>query len=109
LSLIHQFEQGAGWAFIKKFDRSKNGRGAVLALKKQVECNSAKWTRMAKAYTSLVVQARYHGECHHFEFGNYMQIHQDSHTELLDLEEPIPETKKVQDFLSGILDARLQT
>jgi hypothetical protein len=100
--------EGAGWAFIKKFDRSKNGRGAVLALKRQSEGNSAKRTRKAKAYASLA-QARYRGERRNFEFGNYVQIHQDAHNELLDLEEPVPETKKVQDFLSGILDARLQT
>jgi hypothetical protein len=100
--------EGAGWAFIKKFDRSKNGRGALMALKKQAEGNSAKQTRKARAYASLA-QARYRGERRNFEFGNYVQIHQDAHNELLDLEEPVPETKKVQDFLSGILDARLQT
>jgi hypothetical protein len=100
--------EGAGWAFIKKFNRSKNGRGAMLALKRQSEGNSAKRTRKAKAY-ALLAQARYRGERHNFEFGNYVQIHQDAHNELLDLEEPVPETKKVQDFLSGILDARLQT
>ena len=31
----------AGWAFIKKFDRSKNGRGAILALKRQAKGNPA--------------------------------------------------------------------
>jgi hypothetical protein len=99
--------EGAGWAFIKKFDHSKNGRGAVLALKRQAEGNSAKRTRKAKAYANLA-QARYRGERRNFEFSNYVQIHQDAHNELLELEEPVPETKKVQDFLSGILDSRLQ-
>jgi hypothetical protein len=37
-----------------------------------------------------------------------VQIHQDGHNELLKLEEPIPETKKVQDFLSNIIDPKLQ-
>jgi hypothetical protein len=100
--------EGAGWAFIKKFDRSKNGRGALMALKRQAEGTSAKRTRKARAYASLA-QAWYRGEHRNFEFGNYVQIHQDAHNEELDLEEPVPETKKVQDFLSGILDARLQT
>ena len=31
-----------------------------------------------------------------------MNIHQEAHNELLDLEEPVPETKKVTDFLKGI-------
>lgn len=98
---------GAGWAFIKKFDRVKNGRGALLALKKQAEGNSAKRTRKATAYASLS-NARYRGERRNFAFSNYVQIHQDGHNELLELEEPVPETKKVQDFLSGIMDSRLQ-
>ena len=37
-----------------------------------------------------------------------MQIHQEGHNELLELEEAVPETKKVQDFLSGIMDPKLQ-
>jgi hypothetical protein len=98
--------EGAGWAFIKKFDCSKNGRGAVLALKRQAKGNLAKRTQKAKAYENLA-QARYRGERQNFEFSNYVQIHQDAHNELLELGEPVPETKKVQDFLSGILDFRL--
>jgi len=31
-----------------------------------------------------------------------VNIHQEAHNELLDLEEPVPETKKVKDFLKGI-------
>jgi hypothetical protein len=100
--------EGAGWAFIKKFDCSKNGRGALLALKKQAEGKSAKQTRKAKAYTNLV-QARYHGKSQNFELSCFVQIHQDAHSILLELEEPVPETKKVQGFLlSGILDSCLQ-
>jgi hypothetical protein len=43
-----------------------------------------------------------------FDFSNYVQIHQDGHNELHELEEAVPETKKVQDFLTGILDRKLQ-
>ena len=34
-------------------------------------------------------------------------LHQDGHNTLADLDEPVPETKKVTDFLSGITDPRL--
>ena len=38
---------GPGWSFIKKYDKSKDGRGVVLlALKSQAEGTSAKLTRM---------------------------------------------------------------
>jgi hypothetical protein len=77
----------------------------LLALKKQAEGNSAKHTR--KQYASLS-NARYRGEQRNFAFSNYIQIHQDGHNELLELEEPVPKMKKVQDFLSGIMESCLQ-
>jgi len=42
-----------------------------------------------------------------FTFDNYVEQHQDGHNTLADLDEPVPETKKVTDFLSGITDPRL--
>jgi hypothetical protein len=91
---------GPSWAFIKRFDRPKNGRGGQLALKKQAEGNSAKRTRKASAY-ALLANARYCRERRNFTFQNYLQIHQDGHNKLLELEEPVPETKKVQGFFSA--------
>jgi hypothetical protein len=79
----------------------------MLTLRKQAEGNSAKRTRKAKAYASLS-GARYRGDRRNFDFSHYVQMHQDGHNELLELEEPVPETKKVQDFLTGILDQKLQ-
>jgi hypothetical protein len=80
----------------------------LLALKKQAEGNSAKWTRKASAY-ALLLNAWYQGGRHNFAVSNYVQIHQEGHNELLGLEEPgVPEMKKVQDFLLGIMDSRLQ-
>ena len=40
---------GPSWGFIKKYDKTKNGRGAVLALKAQAEGQSAKLTRNDKS------------------------------------------------------------
>jgi hypothetical protein len=34
-------------------------------------------------------------------------MHQEAHNTLADLDEPVPETKKVTDFLAGITDVRL--
>ncbi|KAI2501803.1 Reverse transcriptase (RNA-dependent DNA polymerase) [Fragilaria crotonensis] len=45
---------GPGWSFIKKFDKAKDGRGAVLALKTQAEGTSAKLTRKQAAYASIL-------------------------------------------------------
>jgi hypothetical protein len=92
---------GARWAFVKRFDQMKNSRAALLALRKQAKGNSAKRTHKAKAYGSIS-GARYRGDHRNFDFAHYIQIHQDGHNELLELEEPVPETKKVKDFLTGI-------
>ena len=45
---------GPGWSFIKKFDKKKQGRKAVLALRMQAEGTSAKISRKAAAYASIV-------------------------------------------------------
>jgi hypothetical protein len=84
---------GPGWSFIKKFDKAKDGRKAVLALKKQAEGLSAMQTWKAAVYASLNASV-YRGPCHaEYTYDNYVSIHQEAHNELLDLEKPVPETK----------------
>jgi hypothetical protein len=99
---------GAGWSFIKRFDKRKDGRGAVLALKSQAEGTSAKLTRKQTAYASIASSA-YLGPRKGFTFANYVTLHQTAHNELMDLEEPVSESKKVTDFLKGIRDPTLNT
>lgn len=98
--------KGPGWSFIKAYDRTKNCRGAVLALRRQCEGIAAVQTRKAAAYAKIA-SARYSGQKRQFSFDSYVEIHQEAHNTLSDLEEPVPETKKVTDFLAGITDTRL--
>lgn len=97
---------GPGWAFIKRFERTQDGRSAVLAIKQQAEGRSATDSRKQQAY-SQIATARYSGPRRNWNFQNYVERHQGGHNELADLNEPVPETKKVTDFLSGITDSRL--
>ena len=99
---------GPGWSFIKKYDKAKDGRGAVLALKTQAEGTSAKLTRKQSAYASITSSA-YLGPRKGFTFASYVTLHQTAHNELLDLDEPVSESKKVTDFLKGIRDPALNT
>lgn len=99
---------GPGWSFIKRFDKTKDGRKAVLALKSQAEGTSAKLTRKQSAYASIASSA-YLGPRKGFTFSSYVTLHQSAHNELLDLEEPVSESKKVTDFLKGIRDPTLNT
>ncbi len=96
------------WIWIKSYDRQKDGRSALLALRRQCKGTVAKQTRKTAAYAKIAT-AKYSGQSKCFTLDQYIQIHQITHNTLADLEEPIPETKKVTDFLAGITDPRLNT
>ena len=98
---------GPGWGFVKQFDKMKDGQSAVLALKSQAEGLTAKLMRKTKAYSSIE-QSVYRGPRRGFNFDSYVSLHQEAHNELLDLEEPVSESKKVTDFLKGIQDPELK-
>jgi hypothetical protein len=99
---------GPGWSFIKRFDKAKDERAAVLALKTQAEETSAKLTQKQLAYASLASSV-YLGPRKGFTFASYVTLHQAAHNELMDLEEPVSESKKVTDFLKGIRYPLLNT
>jgi hypothetical protein len=98
--------KGPGWSFVKSFDRTKNGRAAVLAPCRQCEGTSAVQSRKAAAYAKIIA-AQYTGHRKTFTFDHYVEAHQAAHITLADLGEAVPETKKVTDFLAGITDPRL--
>jgi hypothetical protein len=86
---------GPGWSFVKKFDNKKQGRKAVLVLKTQAEGTSAEISHKAAVYTSIM-SSSYHGPRKGFTFSSYVTLlHQAAHNKLLDLDEPVSETKKV--------------
>jgi hypothetical protein len=100
--------KGPGWSFIKTFDHLKDGRNAVLNLRRQCEGTSAIQTRKASAYAKIS-SAKYSGQRRNFTFDQYVEIHQAAYNTLEELDEAVPETKKVTDFLAGITDPRLAT
>ena len=77
-----------------------------MALKTQAEGTSSQITRKQAAYASIASSA-YTGPRRGFTFANYVALHQAAHNELLDLDEPVPESKKVTDFMKGIRDPNL--
>jgi hypothetical protein len=100
--------EGIGWSVGKRFQKDYNGRGAFLAIQEQAEGKAAVATTKTKAYAAIR-DARYKGDRKNFSFQNYVQIHQDAHSDLELHKEPVPETKKVDDFLAGIQAHQLQT
>ena len=101
---------GEGWSYIKKFERSQDGRKAYLALKTQCEGTASKITRKNKAYASIA-NASYTGSRHQYKFQDFINVHQTAHNEILDCDpnEAIPKSKKVADFLKGITDPKLES
>jgi hypothetical protein len=97
---------GPGWAFIRKFDKAKDGRKAVLALKAQAEGLSSTLTHKTKAYASIA-SAVYRGPGRGSTFTDYVSVHQDAHNKLFDCKVVVEDSKKVDDFLNGIQDPGL--
>lgn len=101
---------GNGWTYIKRFDKTEDGRAAYLALKLQCEGNSAIHTRKVKAY-NRIEQAKYTGERKTYNFTKYVDAHQEAFNDIIDADptEVIPEAKRVRDFLHGITDPDLRS
>jgi hypothetical protein len=97
---------GPGWAFVRKFDKAKDGRKAVLALKAQAEGLSSTLTHKTKAYASIA-SAVYRGPRRGFTFANYVSVHQEAHNKLFVCKVAVEDSKKVDDFLNGIQDPGL--
>jgi hypothetical protein len=101
---------GEGWSYIKKYERSQDGRRAYLALKTQCEGTASKIARKNKAY-ALISNAVYSGSRRQYKFQDFINTHQTAHNEILDCDpsEAVPESKKVADFLKGITDPKLES
>ena len=101
---------GEGLSYIKRYERSQDGRRAYLALKTQCEGTASKITRKNRAYASIA-NAVYSGSRRQYKFQDYINTHQTAHNEILDCDptEAVPESKKVADFLKGITDPKLES
>jgi hypothetical protein len=89
------------WPFVQRFDLTRNGRGAWLALVIQSEGRANNNLRKTKAYANIVA-AKYQGERRNFTFAQYVALHQKAHNELDKLGGAVSETKEVTDFLARI-------
>ena len=94
-------QDGTLWPFISAYDKSRNGRAAVAALRMQLEGEPNRNLRKSKAYL-MIAQAEYKGETRNYTFMQYITAHQDAHNILAGLNEAVPESKKVNDFLARI-------
>ncbi len=96
---------GPAWSWISSHQRSRNGRGAWKALIEYYEGDAMQVRTKQQCYDSIA-KANYQGPRRGFDFSSYVAIHQQAHQDLSRLGEPIPENKKVRDFLHGITDTQ---
>jgi predicted RNA-binding protein YlxR (DUF448 family) len=101
---------GEGWSYIKKYERSQDGRSAYLALKTQCKGTASKITWKNRAYASIS-NAVYSGSRRQYKFQDFINTHQTAHNEILDCDpsEAVSESKKVADFLKGITNPKLES
>ena len=99
---------GPGQTFIRTYNRTKDGRGAILALKQQCEGSNISRIIVNKAYSELE-KKNWEGAKRNYSFTNYVQKHIECHNELEEQGETVTEQRKVHLFLCGITDPALLT
>ena len=93
-------EGGPLWTYIRNFNRTRDGRGAYLAIKNQAEGGAAVEQRKRRAYKAI--RDVYYTGKGSFTIDQYITVFQKNYAILEELDEPVPETKKVTDFLNGL-------
>jgi hypothetical protein len=97
---------GPHWTWIQDFEQTRDGRSAWLALKEHFDGPGNKIRLKAAAYAAIK-RAKYKG-AKNFDYEFYRRIYTQAHSDLARYGEPVPETKKVKDFLDRITDSTLQ-
>ena len=93
------------WTYVKAFQRTRDGRGAYLALKSHYLGDNYV-DQMASAAEHKLANTFYNGERRNFSFEKYVRVHVEQHTILNGLKEygytGIDDRSKVRYLISGI-------
>jgi hypothetical protein len=98
---------GPGWDHIKKFKDNKDGRQAVLQLKRQALSTAGTKARKEKALAQLQ-ELSYSGPKKSWTLENYINGHLKAHNELLECGDPYSESQKIWMFLQNLNDPRVE-
>ena len=89
------------WSFISQYEATRNGRAAFQTLDQHFQGDARIGRSKQEAYEAIAA-ASYKGETRNWGYELYLQVHADNHRILQEAGEPVPEQKKVRDFLEGI-------
>jgi hypothetical protein len=105
-SLKSRLLNGPAWTWIQDYDTNRDGRGTWKALLSHFKGVGSQIRLKTSTYASIK-RMEYKGS-KNFDFDLYKHIHTQAHADLKWYGEPVPETKKVKDFLDGITEPSLQ-
>ena len=94
-------KDGPAWVWVKHYERTKNARAAIAAIKLQAEGQAAIQARKARAYQTIRT-ATFTGRGKRFVYDDYVKILQRSFNELEECGEEQTESRKVDVFLRGL-------
>jgi hypothetical protein len=101
---------GLGWPFIQSYEATKTGEERFKRFKtfgvttKEQNPGSYKKRKPMEVRLQLL---HFNGPYKSWMIAQFIKEHQTQHNELSDCKEPVPESKKVTDFLCGIHDPSL--
>ena len=91
---------------VNKFKVKKNGKGAWDAITAIVQ--GASYTNELKRQGDKLIKELFYDPTKNFDFERYYQIHARSHEIFTAASAPVPEWKKINDFMAGIRCTKLQ-
>ena len=101
-NLLRSYLTGTpGWNIISKYQRSKNGRDAYLALREHYEGSSFHDLKKSKA-NNMMLKTFYRGDTLKFKWQNFVDIHLEAHRLFYEAGEELSDTIKILNFKSGI-------
>ena len=98
---------GPGWTYIKLYAACKDGREPYKALTQQASDSTAIKQQKSRVYNEIHIVS-FRGTTSNFSLDLYRSTHASSHVKLFECKEPVSETKKAANFLSGISCPKLE-
>jgi hypothetical protein len=95
--------KGPAYTYKSKYESTRNGREVIRSLVAHYEGSSQMSKTKQTAYDEIN-NATYTGEQCNYTFENYINRHIKAHQTPEEYDEPVSESKKVNDFLRGIQD-----
>ena len=106
--LQHLTQGGPGWNWVSKFLRSKNGRGAYLALQANY-FGSDYVAKVVSDADQTVSTIYYDGKARNFTWDKFTERLNQAFTDLQDNGETLTERKKIRTLLTAVRDPALAT